>query len=98
MRTKEYDVQFNDGRLSIVRLRDGAPVVDSVEIPADAVGAAVQVLSRTGVSSSRSEPELTAPVGSLEQPAVPASGTSAPSPSAEEKPAPKRARKKKTVE
>lgn len=45
MRTKEYDVQFNDGRLSIVRLRDGAPVVDSVEIPADAVGASVKVLA-----------------------------------------------------
>lgn len=50
MRTKEYDVQFNDGRLSIVRLRDGAPVVDSVEIPADAVGAAVAVLSSVEVA------------------------------------------------
>lgn len=98
MRTKEYDVQFNGGRLSIVRLRDGAPIVDSVEIPADAVGASVQVLSRTGVSSSRSDLSDSRPVGSLEQPAVPASGTSAPPPSAEEKPAPKRTRKKKTVE
>jgi hypothetical protein len=92
MRTKEYDVQFNDGRLSIVRLRDGAPVVDSVEIPADAVGASVQVLAAAEtarISASESQATKT-PVAAEGSNAPPAEESNAPPAEA-----PKRTKKKK---
>lgn len=43
MRTKEFDVNLNGRRLSIVRLKDGAIVADA-EIPAEATDAVVAVL------------------------------------------------------
>ena len=49
MRTKEFDVNLNGRRLSIVRLKDGAIVADA-EIPVEATNAVVDVLTAAKTS------------------------------------------------
>ena len=54
MRTKEFDVNLNGRRLSIVRLKDGAIVADA-EIPAEATDAVVEVLTAKKDASPKVE-------------------------------------------
>lgn len=49
MRTKEFDVNLNGRRLSIVRLKDGA-IVAEAEIPVEATNAVVAVLTAAKTS------------------------------------------------
>lgn len=62
MRTNVYDVNLDGDRLTIVRLQDGAPIVDAV-IPADARATVAAVLN--GEPGKRDE---TPPVQSAEIP------------------------------
>lgn len=62
MRTKEYDVWFDDqnGRLNIVRLSDGC-VVASAEIPAEANAAVLATLAERHTQEERTTSVAQAP-------------------------------------